>query len=594
MSTLRLRPGVHYAPLEGGVYFSSARATFVMKGPAVLFRVVDTCVPLMEDGTDIDQLVAAIGSPSARPLISHLVDTLDSRGLVLHLDQLLVGEPSAEDRQRFPETLAYLESYSDDPYADFRRIRRSRVLLCGPAEALGPAARGLVRAGIGHLVLATPQPHRLAPMAARYPQIALLLHLGEGIPTLLAGRLPQVAVIFTEDAFPTEAIGQLPPSCASIPVRLGKELAIVGPTLRCQEEATGAERLWFRAARWSRLDGDDLLVRPSGDLLAGALAGQAALDALIGLNTGRVHLVHGPDLSSDSITPALAGGEQYDEPVELGGRPSDEGAVAPSGWLEPASARWAGLFRLSVPGDLPQMPLALTLADGRTRCFDGRVVGFGPDQETSTTEASLEALRQHSVELARLCPETGQVAPVPEGSTDAAAAAGLDQARALLDGALRLLAGWVGDAHPIEWLGIDDIEVRRLWRTLEDHELTPVWLRSSQVPGFGWSLVTVHDRRSGARLSSGWGPTTTVGAVAALSAGLACAQVRRTVDPGYAPPSTGPGYLGHLHDGYQAELTTEVVAWLRGIGRRLHGRRLHHDPVAGSLGAWCGTVWLGD
>jgi len=170
----------------------------------------------------------------------------------------------------------------------------------------------------------------------------------------------------------------------------------------------------------------------------------------------------------------------------------------------------------------------------------------------------------------------------------------MDETRALLDGALRLLTGLAGVVRPIEWLGVEDVEARRLWRTLEEHELTPVRLISSQVPGFGWSLVAVHDEASGNRLASGWGPTTTVGAIAALSAAIAAAQVRRTADAAYEAPAGGPGYLGHLHDGYLDELYAGVGAWLDATGRRLRAQRIHRDPVVGSVAAWCGVVWLGD
>jgi hypothetical protein len=171
VKAIRLRPGMHYAPVDGGVYFSSARATFVVRGPAVLFRVVDICLPLLEDGTDVDDLVAAVGTPAARRLITSLIGTLDARGLVLHLDQLLGPEPSDNERERFREALAYLETHRDDPYADFRRLQGARVLLSGPAEALGPAARGLIRAGVGHVMVATPEPVRLTALAGRHPEV---------------------------------------------------------------------------------------------------------------------------------------------------------------------------------------------------------------------------------------------------------------------------------------------------------------------------------------------------------------------------------------------------------------------------------------
>ncbi|MDQ1393665.1 MAG: hypothetical protein QOF30_2642 [Acidimicrobiaceae bacterium] len=597
MTRLRIRPGVHYAPIDGGVYFSSARATFVMRGPTVLFRVVDTCVPLLEDGTTVDQLVEVIGVASCRPLVDHLVSTLDSRGLLLRLDQLVVAEPSAAERQRFPEALAYLETFRDQPYADFRRVRKARVIMAGPADALGPAARGLVRAGVGQVIVATPEPDRLAGLASRHPEVRLLVHEGDAVPTLLAGPTPDAAVIFSHDSFPTDTLQRLPASCIAIPVRLGKDLAIVGPAISHADRGQAVEALWTRAATWSRRDCDELLVRPSGDLLSGALAGQLALDALVGLHRGRVHLVHGPDLRSDSITPPLGGEGDYDSPSEFRAHPADSvGSTAAAtdtaresapdtAWLDNVSVRWAGLFRVNVPGSLPQMPLALSLADGRTTCFDGRAVGFGPDQEASTTEAGLEALRQHNSAFQR-----AQRRGAP--GERAASGAGVDEGRWMLDGALRLIGAFPGDESTLDAVQLDHLEARRLWRTLEEHELIPVRLISRRITGFEWVLVAVHDRRNGARLAGGWGPTAGVGAVAALSAAIAAAQVRRAVDPGYQAPVMPPGFLQHLHATLVGELTAAVASWLGARGYRLQGRRLRCDPVAGAIGAWCGTVWL--
>jgi hypothetical protein len=587
MKSLRLRPGVHYAPVEDGVYFSSARATFVMRGPARLFRVVDICLPLLEDGADLDDLVAALGTPAARPVVTRLAEALDSRGLVLHLDQLPVPEPAPAERERFPETLAYLETYRDDPYADFRRIRKARVLLAGPADALGPAARGVVRAGAGQVMIATDEPERLAGLASRHPEVRLLLH-DEGTPqSLISTARPHAAVIFSEDSFPFEAVHRLPVDCVVVPVRLGKDVAVVGPATERADNGRRVEALWDRAARWCRLDGDDLLVRPSGDLLAGALAGQATIDALIGRNPGRIHVVHGPDLSSDSITPALTAAFAYDPPTEFRGGVACPAAERPAIWTASVSGRWTGLFGVKVPGDLPQMPLALTFAEGRTQFFEGRALGFGPDQQASTSEAGLDALRQHCATLER-------TNPGPWPGPSAVAAAAVDRSRWLLDGALRLLARVPAEDHPVDWPGLDDVEARRMGRAMEEHELTPIRLCRRQVPGFGWTLVSVTDRRSGALLGGGWGPTPAVASLAALSAAMATQQVRRTVDPGYEAGGAEPGFLAHLHEPYVDDLATQVGVWLHAGSRRLRGRRLARDPVAGPLAAWCGTVWLDD
>lgn len=585
MSTVRLRPGVHYAPIDGGVYFSSARATFVMKGPAVLFRVVDTCVALLEDGTDIDHLVAAVGTPAAEPLVAHLVRTFDARGLLLAVDHLLGPEPSPQERRRFPESLAYLESYQDQPYVDFGRIRAAHVLVAGPAEALGPAVRGLLRAGAGQILVATPEPERLAALSTRHPEVRVeRWRESEALP-FMVDVAPQAAVIFSDDAFPAEAVRQLPAGCVVVAVRLAKDLAIVGPVLVAGRDGDGIEELWARAAEWCRRDGDELLVRPSGDLLAGALAGQAAFDALVGLNPGRVHLIHGPDLSADSITATLAAESSYEPATTLTSASATAPAAPALDWRDAVSAPWSGLFRLSVPGDVPQMPVAVTMAEGRTRWFDGRVLGIGPDQEASTTQAALEGLRRHCDGWAR--------AHQGDAGWPAVAAAGLDETEWLLDGALRLLAQVPGREEPMDWMAVDDTEARRLWRALEDYELVPACLSAGSVGDFGWTVVSVRDRRTDALLARGWGPSQAGGAIAALSAALANQQVSGSAEAGSARAATAPGFVHHLHRSHAASLNASVESWLTTNGLHVHGRRLAGDRVAGPIGAWCGAVWFG-
>jgi hypothetical protein len=235
-----------------------------------------------------------------------------------------------------------------------------------------------------------------------------------------------------------------------------------------------------------------------------------------------------------------------------------------------------------VPDDLPQMPLALTLAEGRSHGFDSRTLGFGPDQETSTREAALDALRHH-------CAAVLPAAPEP-----AVSAAAVDQRRWFLDGALRLLAGAAGSEDPLEPRRLQDAEIRRMWRAVEEHELTPIRLSRRRVSGFGWPMVSVHDRRRGVRLAGGWGPTEAVAAQAAVSTALATLQVRHSVDPGFRPPVDGPGFVGYLHDPYLEDLAAQVESWLAAIGRRLWGQRLRRDRAAGPVTPFCGSVWLDD
>ncbi|MFD8223319.1 hypothetical protein ACFV16_04000 [Streptomyces massasporeus] len=173
------RPGLHYAPVPGGVYFSGTRGQFVLRGSELLYAVADGCVPLLRAGTTEDALVAEFGTERARPAVRHLLGKLRENGLLLDPAALTEPEPPAELAARHAETLARLTARLDDPYAAFARLRRARVRLHGPTTATAPALRGLRRAGVTDVtamaVLETP-PTPLVPVCdpAMYADPALL------------------------------------------------------------------------------------------------------------------------------------------------------------------------------------------------------------------------------------------------------------------------------------------------------------------------------------------------------------------------------------------------------------------------------------
>ena len=140
---LRARPGLHYAPVPGGVYFSGTRGQFVLRGSELLYAVADGCVPLLRAGTTEDALVAEFGTERARPAVRHLLGKLRENGLLLDPAVLTEPEPPAELAARHADTLARLTARLDDPYAAFARLRRTRVRLHGPAQAAqgGPDRR---------------------------------------------------------------------------------------------------------------------------------------------------------------------------------------------------------------------------------------------------------------------------------------------------------------------------------------------------------------------------------------------------------------------------------------------------------------------
>ncbi|GGV89457.1 hypothetical protein [Streptomyces massasporeus] len=176
---LKARPGLHYAPVPGGVYFSGTRGQFVLRGSELLYAVADGCVPLLRAGTTEDALVAEFGTERARPAVRHLLGKLRENGLLLDPATLTEPEPPDELAARHADTLARLTARLDDPYAAFARLRRARVRLHGPTTATAPALRGLRRAGVADATataLPVTPPTPLVPVCdpAMYADPALL------------------------------------------------------------------------------------------------------------------------------------------------------------------------------------------------------------------------------------------------------------------------------------------------------------------------------------------------------------------------------------------------------------------------------------
>lgn len=266
--TVRLRPGVHYAPIQDGVYFATQHGSFVLRGPASLFRLVDSVVPALEDGVATDD-------QRIRPLLT----ALRAKGLLLES----VPRWAAAAREQFGEALAELESWHPDPYAAFQRVRSGTVLVSGPAEVVLPAARGLHRAGVGTLVLAVPEPAAVEAAAAR---------LGARTEALTTDGIEVDAAVAIVTNAAEYVVKRLPESCVVVPVRLGDRVHLVG-------ERPG---LAARAERWA----DAEVPRPTADALAGALAGRLAFRALSGMSDGDAYVVHGPALAADLVSASAA------------------------------------------------------------------------------------------------------------------------------------------------------------------------------------------------------------------------------------------------------------------------------------------------
>ncbi|WP_406062375.1 hypothetical protein OG462_30075 [Streptomyces sp. NBC_01077] len=576
---LRTRPDLHYAPVPGGVYFSGARARFVLRGSEVLHAVAQGCVPLLEDGTDEDALVAEIGTERARPAVRLLVDKLRENGLLLDPAAHTAPEPPADVRERHAESLARLEGLLDDPYGAFARLRAATVLVTGPATATGPAVRGLRRAGIG-TVLTDDEAPAVTPDA--------VLDIREDEETSAPGASLVVPVLLG-----------------------GTGVTLVGPALTGPGRPAVRAAFHERARAWAAAESTAPAPRPMADALAGALGAQLLIDTLTGTaDRGEAHVVHGADLVSDRVTvegahvAAAPGrpGSLPEGPFTLAAAPADP-RPEPDEARETATllaARWTGPLALTEGDDLPQMPLALRAAELRA---DGRptttVLAWAAHQETATVAATLQALR--ALIPGAPTPAAGPHARIPGAPTPAA---GLTREHWLLDGALRLLAeeteplpAKTATPHvppaalpagaPAVAAGggaceVLDAEGLRILAALRGLLSSEPAVRLHGVPGLDWRLAEVT--ADGTGLGRAWGADAAEAARNALCTALARTQA------GEDATAVDPLSTDALLFADRAALDALRARLAARSGTTYRGEAVRHDPVLGELPLWYGPV----
>ncbi|WP_394426095.1 hypothetical protein [Streptomyces sp. SGAir0957] len=555
---LRTRPGLHYAPVAGGVYFNGTRGQFVLRGSDILYAVADVCLPLLEAGTTEDALVAEFGTERARPAVRHLVTKLRENGLLLDAAAFSAPEPPDARHAPYAESLARLAAHLDDPYAAFARLRRTPVELRGPATAVAPARRGLHRAGVAHTTVAAPE-HEAA--LSRLP--AHLLPVGD--PTAHGGATaPRAVIEFLDGDHTAQDEGEgdwtwaEEPGTVHVPVLLGPGIGLVGPV---GARPAAWRVLRERALAWAEAEGIGPAAGPVAHSLAGALAAQLLADTLTGVaEPGEAHVVHGPGLTADRITVAGAPAAEAvtvaldDAPAEP--LPDPEDVLAPA---RAVTARWTGLFALPQGERLPQMPLALRAAEHRAD-RTGTVLAWAGHQEAATVAAALAALRDRV------------------GDRPGTPAAGLTREHWLLDGALRQLAP--GKGQLADGLVLDP-ETDRVLGALRAH-LAPAapQITLARTGGVDWLLAEVTV--AGRRLGAGWGATAAEAAHYALGTALAAAQT----DGAFPVPPLSTDALSTTGAAARAALRAQLTA--RGATYEGHAHRT--DPVLGDVPFWYGPV----
>ncbi|MFJ8049213.1 hypothetical protein [Streptomyces luteogriseus] len=622
---LRARPGLHYAPVPGGVYFSGTRGQFVLRGSELLYAVADGCVPLLRAGTTEDALVAEFGTERARPAVRHLLGKLRENGLLLDPAALTEPEPPAELAARHADTLARLTARLDDPYAAFARLRRTRVRLHGPATATAPALRGLRRAGVSD-VTATAVPETPAPLVpvcdpAMYADPALLSGRSGsagGSRALIPAGDPAVHHPLTPAGDPAvDGTGTRTPVGDPAVNRPGTRtpagdpavnghgagIPVGGPAVTAPVTTEGVPRVVVEfldgARTWTEEAGTlhvPVLLGP-GPVLVGPVGvapgvwevfrdrARAWADAEgVEPATGPVaHSLAGA-LAAQLLTDTLTGVAEPGEAHVVHGPDltADRVTVTGAPVSEAVAVRLADTPAEPLPAPEDALEAAGVLSARWTGLFASAQGEDLPQMPLALRAAEHRADRTGTVTAWAAHQETATIAAALAALRDRATsasgtpAAGLTREHWLLDGALRRLAraeeGVLDTDAPLHAEGRRiAAELRALLGGAE-----PV-LAVARYAGVGWPLaeVTVEGRPLGA----GWGPTAVEATYAALCTALAVAQTGGTAG------RLSTDALLTADDATRAALREQLTAH---GGHEGHPRRT--DPVLGELPFWHGPV----
>lgn len=346
---LKVRPDLHHAPLADGVYVSSATGEFALSGWPGFADLMTRCLPLLGAGTDEDDLVEAIGTEKARPAIRHLLGQLDAHDMVLHLDALDLGAPTAGS-QRHAELLAYLECRSTQPYTALERVRSARIMLHGPDGAIQTADDALHELGLDR-----------APSD---------------------GRPHDVAVVVMEP----DRVEPIPPQATSfLPVVVASHAALVGPMVHdlrgWNRWRTLTTRVLSRTATaFDRDAATAVSASTAVHLLLQDLASVAGPDAyVVSGDTIDVEALDFPPEPPDAheVNPTTATDQDH------------ETDLAP--WLLRLTHPWLGVATSLEEESLPQMPVALRRFQ---TVDDSRILAEGVDQGDAADAAVLGLTRE--------------------------------------------------------------------------------------------------------------------------------------------------------------------------------------------------------
>ncbi|MFL5350625.1 MAG: hypothetical protein ACJ8AT_38120, partial [Hyalangium sp.] len=273
----RLRPSVHFAPLEQGVFFKSWSRSFSFKGHASLYPLFERLLPHLEKGVRAGDLLAAVPE-NVRRVISTLLEQLAGHDMLLDVEALSQPPPSALEAEQLGSTLSYLESVAADPHAAFSRLRRARVLVGGGGPALFACVRALAGIGVGHLACAVGEPEPVASQLKLHPLTAHELLPSEQLVDRARGAWDMVLSL--PQSVELESVARLEEETTAplLQVALGESLGVLGPL--GHREGCG---LWATLARLRVSLGEARKASPVMSAFLGNLAAFEAFKQLVGV-----------------------------------------------------------------------------------------------------------------------------------------------------------------------------------------------------------------------------------------------------------------------------------------------------------------------
>jgi hypothetical protein len=343
---LQLRPGVHLAPVEGGVFVTSVRGSFVLQGGRSLFPLLDALEPFLLAGLSRAQLRASVPDPARQRAVSLVLDSLQGKGM------LLPAQPDGNPYAQSDDPLVQLVfERADDPVASLRRHAAAAATVVGTGPAAQAAAGALRERGVPVTVAAAPA--ELDP-ADPVDLVTVTVQTGD---TRLETRLwTQRGHWVVGPSLPSGRAGS---TAAALRDRLDARSSMPGETDRSPAELTpAAARLaGGSAAHWTwaracRIDVLNEALTVTGPLLR---------------------------LTPVPIASAAAGGGSGSDTL-----PTDDPRV--------------GLVELEVPADTPQLPSALVRATP-ARAGASPVLGAGESLAEAGAAGVLHALRAAAAEL---------------------------------------------------------------------------------------------------------------------------------------------------------------------------------------------------